>query len=67
MTNRDTGAPNLLAMFAIGTLTVVGAVVAVATSHDDWADAGAIALVLAIVAVLGFAIARLLRDEDDDS
>jgi hypothetical protein len=61
----DQGAPNLLAMFVIGTLTVVGGVVAMGRIGDDWGDAGAIVLVLAVVALLGLAIARLLGDEDD--
>jgi hypothetical protein len=52
-------------MFAVGTLTVLGAVVAVGRVRDDWADAGAIVVVLVLVAVLGLAIARQLRDEDD--
>jgi hypothetical protein len=52
-------------MFVVGTLTVLGAVVALGHSHDDWADAGAIALVVAIVALLAVAIARQLGDDDD--
>jgi hypothetical protein len=56
--------PNLLAMFAFGSLAVVGAVVAVAAIDSDWADAGAIALVIAISALLGTALARALRDDN---
>jgi hypothetical protein len=62
----EQGAPSLLALFVIGTLTVLGVVVALGRAHDDWADAGAIVLVLAIVCLLGLAIARQLRDDDDD-
>ncbi|HEX5620312.1 MAG TPA: hypothetical protein VFX51_17965 [Solirubrobacteraceae bacterium] len=61
----DQGAPSLLAMFVLGTLTVLGAVVAVGRLRDDWADAGAIVLVLVLVALLGLAIARQLSDDDD--
>ena len=61
----DQGAPSLLAMFVIGTLTVVGAVVAIGRIGDDWGDAGAIVLELSIVALLWRAIARQLNDEDD--
>jgi phosphate/sulfate permease len=61
----EQGAPSLLAMFVIGTLTVVGAVVAMARIGDDWGDAGAIVVVLVIVSLLGLVIARQLRDGDD--
>ena len=53
-------------MFAVGTLTVLGAVVAVGRLRDDWADAGAIVVVLVLVVLLGLAIARQLGDDDDD-
>jgi hypothetical protein len=61
----DEGAPGLLAMFVAGSLTVVGAVVAIGRINDDWVDVGAIALVIGILALLMLAIARLLGDEDD--
>ena len=61
----DDGAPGLLAMFAAGTLTVIGAVVAIARIDSDWADAGAIALVLAVLAMLMAAIAAELHDDAD--
>jgi hypothetical protein len=61
----DQGAPSLLAMFVLGTLAVIGAVVMIGRIGDDWGDVGAIVLVLAIVTVLGLVIARQLRDEDD--
>ena len=61
----EQGAPSLLAMFAVGTITVVGAVVGVGRVHDDWADVGAILLVLVILALLGLAIARQLQDDSD--
>jgi hypothetical protein len=60
----DDGAPALLAMFVLGTLAVVGVVVALARLQDDWADAGAILLVVAIAALLGIAILRQLDDDD---
>jgi hypothetical protein len=62
---RDEGAPGLLAMFVAGSLTVVGAVVAIDRVNDAWVDAGAIALVIGILALLMIAIARQLGDEDD--
>jgi hypothetical protein len=62
--NSDQGAPALLVMFVLGTLAVVGAVVGVARLRDDWADAGAIALLVAITALLGVAIARQLRGDE---
>ena len=61
----DDGAPTLLAMFVLGTLAVVGAVVGLARLRDDWADAGAIALVLMIAALLGVAILRQIGGDDD--
>lgn len=61
----DEGAPGLLAMFVVGSLTVVGAVVAVGRIDDAWVDVGAIALVIGILALLMIAIARQLGDEDD--
>jgi hypothetical protein len=61
----DEGAPALLAMFVAGTLTVVGAVVALGRIDDDWADVGAVALVVAVLALLMVAIARELGDDDD--
>ena len=61
----DDGAPTLLAMFVLGTLAVIGAVVGLARLHDDWADAGAILLVLAIALLLGVAILRQIGGDDD--
>ena len=61
----DQGAPSLLVMFVLGTLSIVGAVVAIGSIGDAWGDAGAFVLVLAVVALLGTVIARQLRDEDD--
>ena len=52
-------------MFVLGTLTVIGAVLAIGRIGDDWGDAGAIVLVIAIATLLGLAIARLLRDDGD--
>jgi len=52
-------------MFVIGTLTVLGAVVAIGRIGDDWGDVGAIVVVLVLVSLLGLAIARQLNDEDD--
>jgi uncharacterized membrane protein YfcA len=52
-------------MFVLGTLAGVGAVVALARLRDDWADAGAIVLVVAIGALLGIAILRQLDGDDD--
>ena len=62
---RDEGAPGLLAMFVAGSLTVVGAVVAIDRINDAWVDVGAIALVIGILVLLMIAIARQLGDEDD--
>ena len=61
----DEGAPSLLAMFVAGTLVVLGAVVALGHSRDDWADVGAAVLVVAVLALLMFAIFRQLRDDED--
>ena len=61
----DQGAPSLLALFVLGTVTVIGAVVAIGRIGDDWGDVGAIVLVLVIVSLLGVAIARQLRDDGD--
>ena len=61
----DDGAPALLAMFVAGTLTVIGAVVAIGRIDSDWADVGAIALVLAVLAMLIAVIAAALGDDDD--
>jgi hypothetical protein len=61
----DQGAPSLLAMFVVGTLTVLGAIVGVGRIHDDWGDVGAIVVVLVLVSLLGVAIARQLGDDDD--
>jgi hypothetical protein len=63
---RDEGAPGLLAMFVAGTLTVIGAVVAIGRIDSDWADLGAVALVLAVLAVLMITIAGQLGDDDND-
>jgi hypothetical protein len=52
-------------MFVAGSLTVVGAVVAIGRIDDAWADVGAITLVIGILALLMIAIARQLGDEDD--
>ena len=61
----DEGAPTLLAMFVAGTLTVLGAIVALAHFHDDWADAGALVLMLVVLCLLMVAIFRELRDDED--
>jgi hypothetical protein len=59
----DEGAPGLLAMFVVGSLTVVAAVVAMGEIDDGWADVGAIALVVGIVVLLMIAIKRQLDDD----
>jgi hypothetical protein len=61
----DEGAPTLLAMFVAGALTVLGAVIALGHFHDDWADAGALVLMLAVLGLLMLAIFRALRDDED--
>jgi hypothetical protein len=52
-------------MFVVGTLTVIGAVVAIGRIDGDWADVGAVALILAILALLMVTIARQLGDRLD--
>jgi hypothetical protein len=61
----DEGAPGLLAIFVVGSLTVVGAVVALGRLASDWADAGAVAILIGVLGLLIVAIMRQLGDEDD--
>lgn len=64
---RDRGgmsaAPPLLPGFLVAMLAIVGAVVVVGKTDSGWADAGAIALLLA---TLGLLVAAILRRLDDD-
>jgi hypothetical protein len=61
--SADRAAPVLLPAFAGLTVTVVAAVVLIGRTDSDWADAGAVLLLLgALGSVLG-ALMRLLHDE----
>jgi hypothetical protein len=61
---QDAAAPGLLLTFLAATLTMVGAVVVIGRTDSDWADAGAVVLMLVIVALLMAAIRRQLRDDE---
>jgi hypothetical protein len=61
---QDSAAPRLLLGFCAGTLTMVGAVVAIGRTDSDWADVGAAALLLGMLALLMAAIWRQLRDDE---
>ena len=61
---RSTGAPALLIAFFAATVAMVCAVVVIGRTHSDWADIGAVALLVGLVAVMGAMIARQLRDGD---
>jgi uncharacterized membrane protein YfcA len=58
----DEGAPVLLFLFFVATFAVIGAVVLISQTRSDWADAGTVALVLVLVALIGAVLARQLRD-----
>ena len=58
----DDGAPVLLFLFLVATFAVIGAVVLIGQTKSDWADAGTVVLVLALVALMGAVLARQLRD-----
>jgi hypothetical protein len=60
----STGAPSLLIAFFAATVSMVCAVVVIGRTHSDWADIGAVALLVGLVAVMGAMIARQLRDGD---
>jgi hypothetical protein len=66
MTDPDyEGAPRLLLEFFGATAGMVAAVVLLVRAHSDWADAGAVLLLLGVVVLLGVEIRRELRDEGD--
>jgi hypothetical protein len=44
---------------------MVGAIVVMARADSDWADAGSLALVVGVAALLVLEIMRELRDDDD--
>ena len=58
----EDGAPVLLLLFVAGTLAMVAAVVFIARVQSDWADAGAVAFLVAIAGAIGAVIARELRN-----
>jgi hypothetical protein len=57
----DSAAPWLLPSFIAAVLAMVGAVVVIGRTGSDWADVGAIALLLVLTGLLGAMIARRLR------
>jgi hypothetical protein len=59
----DGAAPALLPTFFVATLAMVGAVVGIAAIDSDWADLGAIVI---LIAVLAFLLSELMRRLDDD-
>jgi hypothetical protein len=54
----------LLFAFLAATLAMVGAVVVIGRTSSDWADVGAFALLLGLVAAMGAMLGRLLRDRE---
>ena len=59
------GWPALLPLFFAGTVVMVLAVVAMAHLDNDWADAGAVLVLVAIAGLLLLAIGRQMTDEND--
>jgi hypothetical protein len=57
--------PRLLVTFFAATVAMVGAIVVMARADSDWADAGSLALVVGVAALLVLEIMRELRDDDD--
>jgi uncharacterized membrane protein len=57
--------PRLLVTFFAATVAMVGAIVVMAGVDSDWADAGAIVLLLGVGALLVAEIAHELRDDDE--
>ena len=66
---EDSAAPVLLPAFLAATLAVVAAVVLIGQTDSDWADVGAVALLLGTLGMLLGAFLHVLRDgwrEDDE-
>ena len=63
---RDADAvPTLLLAFFIATVEMVGAILLAIRPRSDWADAGAVVLLVATAAALLGGIVRSLRDDGD--
>jgi hypothetical protein len=63
---RDDATPPWLPTFLAGTLVMVGAVIAIGAIDSDWADFGALALLLVILGVLLSEILRRIRRDDEE-
>jgi hypothetical protein len=61
---EDGGAPWLLLMFFAATLAMLCAIVAIGRTDSDWVEAGAIVLLLALLALLTQSLRRLSSDGD---
>jgi predicted ATP-grasp superfamily ATP-dependent carboligase len=61
--SEDSVAPVLLPLLMAATLAVVGAVVLIGQTDSDWADVGAIALLLGTLGIVLGSLLRRLRDE----
>jgi ribose/xylose/arabinose/galactoside ABC-type transport system permease subunit len=57
--------PALLVAFFAATIGMVGAILLAVRAGSDWADAGAVVLLVAIAAALLGGIVRSLRDDGD--
>jgi len=62
----DAATPVLLPILLAATLAMVGAVAIIGLTDSDWADVGAVALLLGTVGLVLGAIRRQLRDGEPD-
>jgi hypothetical protein len=60
----DSAAPGMLIVFIGSILVMVLAIVVIGRTGSEWADIGAVVLLLGITAALGAVIARALRDDE---
>ena len=64
---EDSAIPSLLPILLAATLAMVGAIATIGLTDSDWADVGAVALLLSTLALVLGTLLHQLRDDEPDT
>ena len=64
---EDSATPSLLPILLAAALAMVGAIATIGLTDSDWADVGAVALLLSTLALVLGTLLHQLRDGDPDT